>query len=104
MICLKQMICWKSRDQKNCQKDKKNCQKNKDLDLYNYFSPKTREYLFTSFSHSGTKLERLKENIKATEIKLTQEEVESMNEALSQMDIENRRFEPGSDFEKRVGL
>ena len=51
-----------------------------------------------------TKLERLKENIKATEIKLTQEEVESMNEALSQMDIENRRFEPGSDFEKRVGL
>ncbi len=36
-------------------------QKNKDLDLYNYFSPKTREYLFTSFSHSGTKLERLKE-------------------------------------------
>lgn len=36
-------------------------QKNKDLYLYNYFSPKTREYLFTSFSHSGTKLERLKE-------------------------------------------
>ena len=36
-------------------------QKNKDLDLYNYFSPKTREYLFTSFSHSGAKLERLEE-------------------------------------------
>lgn len=36
-------------------------QKKKDLYLYNYFSPKTREYLFTSFSHSGTKLERLKE-------------------------------------------
>ena len=51
-----------------------------------------------------TKLERLKENIKATEIKLTQEEVESMSEALSQMDIESRRFEPGSAFEKRVGL
>ena len=44
-----------------------------------------------------TKLERLKENIKATEIK-------SMNQALSQMDIESRRFEPNSDFEKRVGL
>ena len=35
-----------------------------------------------------TKLERLKENIKATEIKFTKAEVESMNEALSQMDIE----------------
>ena len=51
-----------------------------------------------------TKLERLKENIKATEIKLTKEEVESMNQALSQMDIESRRFEPDSDFEKRVDL
>ena len=51
-----------------------------------------------------TKLERLKENIKATEIKFTKAEVESMNQALSQMDIESRRFEPNSDFEKRVGL
>lgn len=32
-----------------------------------------------------TKLERLKENIKATEIKFTKVEAESMNEALSQM-------------------
>ena len=38
------------------------------------------------------------------EIKFTKAEVESMNRALSQMDIESRRFEPGSDFEKRVGL
>ena len=45
-----------------------------------------------------TKLERLKENIKATEIKFTKAEVDSMNH------IESRRFEPGSDFEKRVGL
>ena len=51
-----------------------------------------------------TKLERLKENIKATEIKFTKAEVESKNQALSQMDIESRRFEPNSDFEKRVGL
>lgn len=51
-----------------------------------------------------TKLERLKENIKATEIKFTKVEAESMNEALSQMDIESRRFETNSDFEKRVGL
>ena len=51
-----------------------------------------------------TKLERLKENIKATEIKFTKVEAESMNEALSQMDIESRRFELNSDFEKRVGL
>ena len=51
-----------------------------------------------------TKLERLKENIKATEIKFTKVEAESMNEALSQMDIESRRFELDSDFEKRAGL
>jgi aryl-alcohol dehydrogenase-like predicted oxidoreductase len=51
-----------------------------------------------------TKLERLKENIKVTEIKFTKVEAKSMNEALSQMDIESRRFEPDSDFEKRVGL
>lgn len=49
-----------------------------------------------------TKLERLKENIKATEIKFTKVEAESMNEALSQMDIESRRFEPDSDFEKEL--
>ena len=49
-------------------------------------------------------MERLKENIKATEIKFTKAEVESMNEALSQMNIESRRFEPDSDFEKRAGL
>lgn len=56
-------------------------------------------------TYSGTtKLERLKENIKATEIKFTKVEAESMNEALSQMDIESRRFEPDSDFEKRVDL
>ena len=36
-------------------------QKNKDIDLYSYFSPKTREYLFSSFSHSGAKLEKLEE-------------------------------------------
>jgi len=47
-------------------------------------------------------LERLKENIKATEIKFTKAEVESMNQALSQMDIESRRFEPDSDFEKKL--
>ena len=27
-------------------------EKNKYIDLYNYFSPKTREYLFSSFSHT----------------------------------------------------
>ena len=56
------------------------------------------------FIPGTTKLERLKENIKATEIKFTKVEAESMNEALSQMDIESRRFELNSDFEKRVGL
>lgn len=46
----------------------------------------------------------MKNCIKATEIKFTKVEAESMNEALSQMDIESRRFEPDSDFEKRAGL
>lgn len=52
----------------------------------------------------NNKVGKIKRNIKATEIKFTKAEVESMNQALSQMDIESRRFEPGSDFEKRVGL
>ena len=51
-----------------------------------------------------TKLERLKENIKASEIKFTKEELKTINQALSQMKLESRRFEPGSDYEKRVGL
>ena len=39
----------------------KTFQKSKDIDLYNYFSPKTREFLFSSFSHSRTKLNKLDE-------------------------------------------
>lgn len=35
--------------------------KNKDVDLYSFFSPKTREYLFSSFSHSNTKIEKLED-------------------------------------------
>lgn len=36
-------------------------QKGKDFDLYKYFSPKTRDFLFSSFSHSKLKLDKLKE-------------------------------------------
>lgn len=39
----------------------KTFQKSKDIELYNYFSPKTREFLFSSFSHSKTKLNKLDE-------------------------------------------
>lgn len=34
-------------------------QKSKDFDLYKYFSPKTRDFLFSSFSHSKLKLDKL---------------------------------------------
>ena len=36
-------------------------QKNKDFNLYKYFSPKTGEFLFSSFSHTKTKLDKLAE-------------------------------------------
>lgn len=36
-------------------------QKGKDFDLYKYFSPKTRDFLFSSFSHSKLKLDKLEE-------------------------------------------
>ena len=44
----------------------KNCnlkvfQKEKDLKLYKYFLPKTREFLFSSFSYGATKLKKLEE-------------------------------------------
>ena len=39
----------------------KTFEKGKDLDLYNYFSPKCREILFSSFSHSKSKLNKLNE-------------------------------------------
>ena len=42
----------------------KNCslkifQKEKDLKMYQYFLPKTREFLFSSFSFGNTKLRKL---------------------------------------------
>ena len=36
-------------------------QKGKDFDLYKYFSPNMRDFLFSSFSHSKLKLEKLEE-------------------------------------------
>ena len=39
----------------------KTFEKSKDFDLYKYFSPKTRDFLFSSFSHSKLKLDKLKE-------------------------------------------
>ena len=36
-------------------------QKGKDFDLYKYFSPKMKDFLFSSFSHSKAKLDKLEE-------------------------------------------
>ena len=36
-------------------------QKGKDFELYKYFSPKMRDFLFSSFSHSKLKLDKLNE-------------------------------------------
>lgn len=39
----------------------KTFQKGKDLELYSYFLPKSRDFLFSSFSHSKLKLDKLNE-------------------------------------------
>lgn len=50
-----------------------------------------------------TKLLRLKENIAATEIILTDDELSKLNEALNNLNLTTERWEANSDFAKRVG-
>lgn len=49
------------------------------------------------------KLSRIEENIKATEIELTKEELTKINEALDNMELKAERWDPNSDNAKRVG-
>ncbi|WP_296877420.1 aldo/keto reductase [Thomasclavelia sp.] len=50
-----------------------------------------------------TRLERLKENIQAVDLKFSEKEWETLNQALDSLELVNGRYIPGSDFEKRVG-
>ncbi|MFH5185025.1 aldo/keto reductase [Paenibacillus sp. TAB 01] len=49
------------------------------------------------------KLERLKENIGAADIEMTQEELTDLNAALSRIEIVGDRYPAGSDYSKRAG-
>ncbi|MCY8252374.1 hypothetical protein MOC27_22210 [Bacillus inaquosorum] len=48
-------------------------------------------------------MERLEENLGATEIELTEEELRDLNDTLSKIEISGDRYPVGSDFAKRAG-
>ena len=49
------------------------------------------------------KIERLEDNLGATGIVLTSEEITKLNEALNNIEISGARYPVGSDYEKRTG-
>lgn len=49
------------------------------------------------------KIHRVEENIKASDITFTKEELNSIREKLDTMDLKAERWDPNSDFAKRVG-
>ena len=76
-------------------------QKNKDIDLYSYFSPKTREYLFSSFSHSGAKLEKLEELPEDTKSEILSKYPCTIFEYKLKEDIQGKAEEKGIFFKVR---
>ena len=54
-------------------------------------------------AHPGTtKLSRLEENIRAADIELTKDDLNSINEALAKIKVEGERYP--EELEKRTGL
>lgn len=51
-----------------------------------------------------TKMHRMKENVAAASVDLTEDELKQLKEALDKVQIAGSRYEPGSEFEKRVGI
>lgn len=76
-------------------------EKNKDIDLYNYFSPKTREYLFSSFSHIGQKLEKLEELPEETKSAILSKNPCTIFEYKLKEDIQGKATEKGIFFKVR---
>lgn len=76
-------------------------EKNKDIDLYNYFSPKTREYLFSSFSHTGQKLEKLEELPEETKSAILSKNPCTIFEYKLKEDIQGKATEKGIFFKVR---
>ena len=76
-------------------------EKNKDIDLYNYFSPKTREYLFSSFSHTGQKLEKLEELPEETKSAILSKIPCTIFEYKLKEDIQGKATEKGIFFKVR---
>ncbi len=75
--------------------------KKKDIDLYNYFSPKTREYLFSSFSHTGQKLEKLEELPEETKSAILSKNPCTIFEYKLKEDIQGKATEKGIFFKVR---
>ncbi len=76
-------------------------QKNKDIDLYNYFLPKTREYLFSSFSHTGSKLEKLEDLPEDTKAAILSKYPCTIFEYKLEEDIQGKAQEKGIFFKVR---
>ena len=49
------------------------------------------------------KMERLEENLGAADIKLTPDEINDLNEALSKIEIKGDRYPAGSEYANRTG-
>ena len=76
-------------------------QKGKDLDLYNYFLPKMKDFLFSSFSHSKLKLEKLEELPEDTKSAILSKYPCTIFEYELKEDIQGKAEEKGIFFKVR---
>lgn len=72
--------------------------KNKDIQLYQYFSPKTANFLFSSFSHSKSKLEKLEQLPEETKSAVLSKYPCVIFEAMLEKDIQGKNQEKGIFF------
>lgn len=72
--------------------------KNKDIELYKYFSPKTANFLFSGFSHSKSKLEKLAQLPDDTKSAVLSKYPCVIFESLLEKDIQGKNQEKGIFF------
>lgn len=72
--------------------------KSKDIEMYKYFSPKTTDFLFSSFSHSKAKLDKLEELPKDTKSAVLSKYPCTIFEYKLQEDIQGKTEEKGIFF------
>lgn len=75
-------------------------QKNKDFDLYKYFSPKAKDFLFSSFTHSKLKLDKLEELPNDTKSAILSKYPCSIFEYILEEDIQGKAMEDKGIFFK----